>query len=225
MIFIFFIVFLPGVKLQNQQDHRVLLDQCHGGSCYPQLGDLMVGRAAQLSASSTCGLNGPQKYCIVGYLEEEQKCFFCDSRRPYNHYNNPNSHGVENIITTFDSKRKMKWWQSENGVHQVSIQLDLETVFQFSHLVLTFKSFRPAAMLVERSKDFGRSWKVFRYFAEDCALHFPSVSDETASNINDVVCDSRYSGPEPSTGGEVVLKALDPVFEIQNPYAPNIQEL
>lgn len=25
------------------------------------------------------------------------------------------------------------------GVHQVSIQLDLETVFQFSHLVLSFK--------------------------------------------------------------------------------------
>ncbi|XP_017281846.1 laminin subunit beta-4 [Kryptolebias marmoratus] len=222
MIFIFLIVFFPEVKLQ---DHRDPQTQCHGSSCYPKLGDLMVGRAAQLSASSTCGLNRPQNYCIIGYLEGEQKCFICDSRLPYNHYSNPNSHRIENIITTFDPERKTKWWQSENGVHHVSIQLDLESVFQFSHLVLTFKSFRPAAMLVERSKDFGRTWKVFRYFAEDCALHFPSVPNETAFNINDVVCDSRYSEPEPSTGGEVVLKALDPVFEIENPYAANIQEL
>ncbi|XP_069572970.1 laminin subunit beta-4 isoform X2 [Brachyistius frenatus] len=185
----------------------------------------MAGRAAQLSASSTCGLDGPQNYCILGYLEGEQKCFTCDSRLPYDRYSNPNSHRMENVITTFDPERKMKWWQSENGVHQVSIRLDLETVFQFSHLVLSFKSFRPAAMLVERSKDFGRSWKVFRYFAEDCSLHFPSVSDEPADSVDDVVCDSRYSGSEPSTGGEVVLKALDPVFQIENPYAPNIQDL
>ncbi|KAG7232689.1 hypothetical protein INR49_008221 [Caranx melampygus] len=127
--------------LQNHQDPwdpQDLQDQCAGGSCSPQLGDLIVGRAAQLSASSTCGLHGPQNYCIIGYLE----------------------------------------------------------------------SFRPAAMLVERSKDFGQTWKVFRYYAEDCALHFPSVSNEPADSIDDVV-----------------LKALDPIFGIQNPYAPNIQDL
>ncbi|XP_030280431.1 laminin subunit beta-4 [Sparus aurata] len=222
MIFIILIVFLPGTQLQDLQD---LQDQCPTGSCNPQLGDLMVGRAAQLSASSTCGLGGPQNYCIIGYLEEEQKCFTCDSRLPYNRYSNPNSHHIENVITTFDPERKMKWWQSENGVHHVSIRLDLEAVFQFSHLVLTFKSFRPAAMLVERSKDFGQSWKVFRFFAEDCSLNFPSVSNQPANSIDDVICDSRYSGSQPSTDGEVVLKALDPIFEIENPYAPNIQDL
>ncbi|XP_041652348.1 laminin subunit beta-4 [Cheilinus undulatus] len=159
------------------------------------------------------------------FITEEQKCFTCDSRLPYSRHSNPNSHCIENVITTFDPERKLKWWQSENGVHEVSIRLDLETVFQFSHLVLTFKSFRPAAMLVERSKDFGQTWKVFRYFAEDCLLHFPSASAEPADSVDDVICDGRYSGSEPSTEGEVVLKALDPIFEIENPYAANIQDL
>ncbi|KAL2093324.1 hypothetical protein ACEWY4_010636 [Coilia grayii] len=180
-------------------------DECHDNSCHPQLGDLMVGRSAQLSATSTCGLAGPQNYCILGYLEGEQKCFLCDSRNPYNRYHNPNSHRIENVITAFEgSERKMKWWQSENGVHRVSIRLDLETVFQFSHLVLTFKSFRPAAMLVERSKDFGQTWKVFRYFAEDCPTSFPGVSEGDAESLQDVICESRYSGPEPSTDGELI---------------------
>uniref|UniRef100_A0A8B9LTS4 Laminin, beta 4 n=1 Tax=Astyanax mexicanus TaxID=7994 RepID=A0A8B9LTS4_ASTMX len=202
-----------------------LQDNCNGGSCHPNLGDLMVGRAAQLSATSTCGMNGPQNYCILGYLEDEQKCFNCDSRSPYDRHNNHHSHRIENIITTFEPERKMKWWQSENGVQRVSIRLDLKTVFQFSHLVLTFKSFRPAAMLVERSKDFGRTWKVFRYFSADCANDFPGVSQGPAESIDDLICDSRYSGSEPSTDGELVLKALDPNFHIYDPYDPTIQGL
>lgn len=69
---------------------------------------------------------------------------------------------------------------------------------------LSLQSVRPAAMLVERSKDFGQTWKIFRFFAEDCALHFPSVLSRPAASIDDIICDSRFSGPEPSTGGEVL---------------------
>ncbi|KAM4782672.1 laminin subunit beta-4 [Cyanocitta cristata] len=198
---------------------------CDAGSCHPALGDLLRGRSKQLTASSTCGMNSPQKYCIIGYLEAEEKCFLCDSRYPYNPYTQHNSHMVENVITTFEPERKRKWWQSENGIDHVSIRLDLETLFQFSHLILTFKTFRPAAMLVERSTDFGQTWKVFRYFAHDCAASFPNISSGPAKSVGDVVCDSRYSDIEPSTEGEVVLKALDPSFEIENPYVPYIQEL
>lgn len=57
---LWFIVIAAPVRLQ---------DECVGNSCYPNLGDLMVGRAAQLTASSTCGLYRPQNYCILGYLE------------------------------------------------------------------------------------------------------------------------------------------------------------
>nr|XP_009910939.1 PREDICTED: laminin subunit beta-4 [Haliaeetus albicilla] len=207
------------IRLQHAQD------DCNAGSCYPAIGDLLLGRSKQLTASSTCGMNSPQKYCIIGYLEAEQKCFLCDSRYPYNPYTQHNSHMVENVITTFEPDRKKKWWQSENGIDHVSIRLDLETLFQFSHLILTFKTFRPAAMLVERSTDFGQTWKAFRYFAQDCAASFPNISSGPAKSVGDIICDSRYSDIEPSTEGEVVLKALDPSFEIENPYVPYIQEL
>ncbi|XP_066489837.1 laminin subunit beta-4 [Tiliqua scincoides] len=205
-------------------DHLHGQNNCDGGTCHLTIGDLLVGRGEQLMASSTCGLFGPQKYCIIGYLEDEQKCFTCDSRYPYHPIFQANSHSIENVITTLEPDRR-KWWQSENGIDHVSIRLDLETLFQFSHLILTFKSFRPAAMLVERSADFGQTWKVFRYFAQDCASSFPDISSRPARTVGDVVCDSRYSHIEPSTEGEVVFKALDPSFEIENPYLPYIQEL
>uniref|UniRef100_A0A7N5K8M0 Laminin subunit beta 4 n=1 Tax=Ailuropoda melanoleuca TaxID=9646 RepID=A0A7N5K8M0_AILME len=137
-------------------------DECKRGSCHPVTGDLLVGRSAQLTASSTCGLDGAQKYCILSYLEGEQKCFICDSRFPYDPYTQSRSHTIENVIASFEPEREKKWWQSENGLDHVSIRLDLEALFQFSHLILTFK---------------------------------------------------------------VVLKVLDPSFEIENPYSPYIQDL
>ncbi|XP_068129732.1 laminin subunit beta-4 [Hyperolius riggenbachi] len=157
--------------------------------------------------------------------QDEQKCFTCDSRYPYDAYTNTNSHQIENVISTFDPDWKKKWWQSENGVDLVSIRLDLETLFQFSHLVMTFKTFRPAAMLVERSRDLGRTWKVIKYFAQDCESAFPDIPQGHGNDIGEVICDSRYSDLEPSTEGEVVLKTLDPSFDIDDPYDPYIQDI
>ncbi|ETE64464.1 Laminin subunit beta-1, partial [Ophiophagus hannah] len=134
---------------------------CSHGSCYPATGDLLVGRADRLSVTSTCGLRHPQPYCI-----DEKKCFVCDSRRPYDPVSNRNSHRIDNVITAFARYRKKTWWQSENGVEQ---------------------TFRPAAMLVERSADFGRTWQVYRYFAYDCAAFFPTASIGPLRRVDDVI--------------------------------------
>lgn len=129
---------------------------CAHGSCYPATGDLLVGREKNLKASSTCGMRRKERYCIVSHLQvrlcaclcvcvcdlgfgfspssvvrlqDEKKCFDCDSRRPYDPVYNTINHRIENVITTFKPHRKKSWWQSENGER---FFLSMDAVFRRS---------------------------------------------------------------------------------------------
>lgn len=209
---------IPAYSPPDKEQHA-----CHKSSCYPATGNLLIGRENRLHATSTCGTTRPERFCIVSHLEE-RKCFLCDTR-PETRDDPHKNHRIGQI--TYKAQpgtREHSWWQSENGRENVAVQLDLEAEFHFTHLIITFATFRPAAMFIERSYDFGKTWHVYKYFAHSCAKSFPGVP-LTSTNITDVVCDHRYSGVEPSKNGEVIFRVLPPSLKIENPYATHVQNM
>ncbi|NWJ05868.1 LAMB3 protein, partial [Crypturellus undulatus] len=191
---------------------------CSQGACYPPVGDLLVGRIHHLKASSTCGLTKPETYCTP-YGEWRMRCCRCDSRVPHSH----NSHRVENVLA---SKGHLRWWQSQNGMDRVSLQLDLDKKFLLSSIILKFRSLLPAAMLIERSTDFGRTWKVYQYLASDCAASFPGIPQSPTESWQDAWCQALHAQHGyPLHGGKIKFSVQDLAPTISSSYSQIVNNL
>ncbi|KAM9859183.1 laminin subunit beta-3 [Aulostomus maculatus] len=161
---------------------------CSRGACYPPSGDLLLGRSNQLQASSTCGMTGSEVYCTP-YQQRRMKCCPCDSTNP----NGPLAHTVKEVLSSAAPDR---WWQSRKEVTPVTLQLDLNNLYQLDNLVLDFKGPRPSAMVIERTLDNGRTWQPALYLATDCQESFPGVPTATPLTL-----DRTYCYTLPPTGG------------------------
>ena len=70
---------------------------------------------------------------------------------------------------------------------------------------------------------------LLRYFAHDCRTHFPQIRKGQPDNLNEVVCQERYSRIVPSTQGTVIYRVLPPNINIHRadflPYSKPVQDL
>ncbi|XP_029908001.1 netrin-4 [Myripristis murdjan] len=181
--------------------------RCVDHACSPPIGNLASGRAL-ITLSGCCGNNSHhQSQCpsppLMHHLCPE------DSHPP--------AHMTDDPFLHPDT-----WWASRAGStgqkQEDEIRLDLETQFCLSHLVLLFRSPRPAAMAIERSSNFGQTWETLKLFAHNCSLEFGLPDDLSQPGS---LCTSRYSSITPCSDGEVILRTLDPsTVKALDPYSP-----
>ncbi|XP_072511722.1 netrin-4 isoform X3 [Notamacropus eugenii] len=185
-------------------------------ACNPRMGNLALGR--RLWADTTCGRNSTELYC--SYSENTDltcrppKCDKCNAAHPHLAH-------LPSSMADSSFRFPRTWWQSAEDAHREKIQLDLETAFYFTHLIMVFKSPRPAVMVLERSQDFGKTWKPYKYFAANCSATFGLEDDVFEKGA---ICTSRYSSPFPCTRGEVIYRALSPPHSAEDPYSAKAQE-
>lgn len=166
-------------------------------ACNPRMGNLAHGRV--LRTETACGRHAAEPFCA--YAEDAQhRC----KRLVCGRCNRSHAGLAHPASAMADSPFRLPrtWWQSAQDAPREIIRLDLEAAFYFTHLILVFKSPRPAAMVLERSQDFGETWKPYKYFAANCSATFGLEDDVRQRGA---ICTSRYSSPFPCTGGEVGL--------------------
>uniref|UniRef100_A0A452J6Y8 Netrin-1 n=1 Tax=Gopherus agassizii TaxID=38772 RepID=A0A452J6Y8_9SAUR len=220
MLIVFLEYFVSGLGEADPVKLRTF--RCDGHSCNPPVGNLATGRTPV--SLTTCGQNSTELYCF--YSDQhlfhwasqgcgQPQCTKCNANQP------DNSHLPSDMTDDF-FLNPGSWWQSAQGVHREEIRLDLETAFYLTHVIVVFKSPRPAAMVLERSQDNGQTWRSYKYFSSNCTATF-GLQDDLIEEGS--LCTSRYSDAVPCTRGEVIYRALTPTNKIEDPYGPEAQDL
>ena len=76
---------------------------CDTQSCYPATGNLLIGRKDKLNATSTCGWDQWERYCILSHLDftqRDKKCYKCDSTNEGVRTDPKQAHRIE--VCTFE---------------------------------------------------------------------------------------------------------------------------
>ncbi|KAJ8361099.1 hypothetical protein SKAU_G00176240 [Synaphobranchus kaupii] len=172
--------------------------RCKNHACSPPMGNLATGRRLQ-TLTSCCG--GPSPLCSA-------PSYPCSMSHPPGHMaDDPFLHPGT-------------WWASEAGVGEEEIRLDLDAQFCLTHLLMLFRSPRPAAMILERSRDSAQTWEPLKLFASNCSQTFGLPDDVSQPGAP---CTSRYSQATPCSEGEAglafAMAMLSDVFPFQRPKA------
>ena len=123
--------------------------QCSDGGCFPPVGDLTIGR--NVMTESQCS----NTYCT-----------------PNNGMTVDCSSYTSTLINNDDA---FTHWVSAVGSElelPQTIQIDLEDSMLFYSTEIVWQSPTPAAVVLERSTDFGETWIPYRYWADDCVESF-----------------------------------------------------
>ncbi|KAK0397427.1 hypothetical protein QR680_002123 [Steinernema hermaphroditum] len=216
-----------------------------------------VAHKRPITASSTCGeVNGQairEKYCNIAgssdyvpydmtstsmiedtssirefrakkqtFVQGGQNCGFCDAN------STKFSHPAENMVDGTAS-----WWQSPpisrgSQYNFVNITIDLEQEFHISSVWIQMaNSPRPAAWVLERSTDFGKTYVPWQYFAEnsaECYRRFGLQTMKILEADDEVICTSDSSKIHPFENGEIFFTVLtDRPNELNFTHSPVLQ--
>ncbi|XP_049703370.2 laminin subunit alpha [Helicoverpa armigera] len=169
----------------------------------------------KITATATCGDEGPELYCkLVGanadhdeHVIQGQVCDICDAT------NEAKKHPPEYAVDSSET-----WWQSpplSRGMkyNEVNLTIDLGQEFHVAYVFVKMgNSPRPGLWMLEKSTDYGKTFKPWQYFSEspqDCERYFGKESLQPITKDDSVICSTEYSKIVPLEGGEIPISLLN----------------
>ena len=121
--------------------------------CFPTSGNIAFGRT--IGANSTCGDPAKTFEIFQSGTNFVDVCNASDPDRAH-----PVSRANDNNETT--------WWQAEELEDFVTLELNYTFPMRLERSTLTFRSYRPARMILEKSSDHGVTWTPYQFYDRSC---------------------------------------------------------
>ena len=158
--------------------------------CFPSLGNLARGRTVETDSQCSDG----DFFCLQGTTDCSNSC-------------RSSSHSASSIN---DGNNGTAWISSIGSASSsnATLQLDFQEPVLFEEMTLLWKSSRPRSMVLERSRDRGLTWEVYRYYSTSCETDFglePMNMVPQDITSTDAICTASQSTLFPNTNAEVRL--------------------
>ena len=160
-----------------------------------------------ITANSTCGLNGPSNYCRHSF-GLKRVCKVCDAKKA------ELAHPATNM-NDLEKYGNPTWWQSEtllDNKRPVRIVVDLGKTFDVTYVRITFKSPRPHSFAIYKKTSTAKDakWIPFQYYSQDCMKQYGVYPNQMAPKDNQklALCSDKDSGFLPFRGANVAFSPL-----------------
>ncbi|KAM3968484.1 laminin subunit alpha [Aphomia sociella] len=174
-----------------------------------------LAQGKKITATATCGDEGEELYCKLAganadgdeHVIQGQICDICDSTLDAKKH--PPEYAVDGMET---------WWQSpplSRGMkyNEINLTIDLGQEFHVAYVFVRMGiSPRPGLWALEKSTDYGKTYKPWQYFSDsqyDCQLYFGEESLKPITRDDSVICSTEYSRIVPLEGGEIPISLLN----------------
>uniref|UniRef100_T1GQ56 Laminin N-terminal domain-containing protein n=1 Tax=Megaselia scalaris TaxID=36166 RepID=T1GQ56_MEGSC len=186
-------------------------DEGKAQKCIPDFVNAAYG--APVTASSTCGQRGPEKFCD---LDNPSQCYTCENTSPRRKYsstaltdlNNPNnvtcwrseilqpsksaainlnSNSNSNSIQSSPLSQSSLTLNTKIHLDNITLTLSLGKAYELTYVSLQFcpKAIKPDSLAILKSMDFGRTWQPFQYYSSQCRQIYGRPNRETIQKSNE----------------------------------------
>lgn len=196
-------------------DQEISSDLCYNRygrahRCLPDFTNIAYER--EIVASHTCGERKPRSFCKGS--RNSPNCATCDARKP--ELAHPTSY-----LTDLNNPSDVTCWQTDpiaDTDQNVTLTLSLGKQYEITYINLEFCSYRPDAMAIYKSNDFGQTWTPYQYYAHHCMNTFHKSNRGIVSHRNEVeaLCTNAHL-LRPLRGGRIAFSTLE-----GRPSGPNI---